>query len=241
MQLHTVSALALSALAAVSATTEPTSAPVVDDLFPAASGALEIVLDAEGNGPSYLELLSDYAQLTGQYVTYSEATRGLLADTKVQLDRSMTVAAEGVQHTTEVLLDQANLNLAIASAAGPQIIRIRDVETEGYELRSSARNLSVDGAEMARKHPAMLFSMVIPMPNTDARLLSNSCRTMITDMNTTLLLPAGDSSGMIIVGHGDWIHQTSQWLLEVEEQSKMKAAREKQAAKEQEAREAAAK
>ena len=71
MQLHAVSALALSTLAAVSTTTEPTSAPVVDDLFPAASGALEIGLDAEGNGPSYLKLLSDYAQLTGQYVTYS--------------------------------------------------------------------------------------------------------------------------------------------------------------------------
>lgn len=241
MQLHTVSALALSALAAVSATTEPTSAPVVDDLFPAASGALEIALDAEGNGPSYLELLSDYAELTGQYVTYSKATRELLADTEVQLDRSMTVAAEGVQHITEVLLDQANLNLAIESAAGPQILRIRDVETEGRELRSATRNLSVDGAEMARKHPAMLFSMVIPMPNTDARHLSNSVRTMITDPNTTQILPAGNSSGMIIVGHGDWIHETSQWLLEVEEQSKMKAAREKQAAKEQEAREAAKK
>ncbi len=241
MQLHTVSALALSALAAVSATTEPTSAPVVDDLVPAASGAMEIALDAEGNGPSYLELLSDYAELTGQYVTYSKATRELLADTEVQLDRSMTVAAEGVQHVTEVLLDQANLNLAIESAAGPQILRIRDVETEGRELRTATRNLDVDGAELARKHPAMLFSMVIPMPNTDARQLSNSCRTMITDPNTTQILPAGTSSGMIIVGHGDWVYETSQWLLEVEEQSKMKAAREKQAAKEQEAREAAKK
>lgn len=241
MQLHTVSALALSALAAVSATSEPTSAPVVDDLFPAASGAMEIALDAEGNGPSYLELLSDYAALTGQYVTYSKATRELLADTEVQLDRSMTVAAEGVQHVTEVLLDQANLNLAVESAAGPQILRIRDIETEGRELRTATRNLDVDGAELARKHPAMLFSMVIPMPNTDTRQLSNSCRTMITDPNTTQLLPAGTSSGMIIVGHGDWVYETSQWLLEVEEQSKMKVAREKQAAKEQEAREAAKK
>ena len=241
MQLHTVSALALSALAAVSATTEPTSAPVVDDLFPAASGALEIALDAEGNGPSYLELLSDYAELTGQYVTYSKATRELLADTEVQLDRSMTVAAEGVQHVTEVLLDQANLNLAIESAAGPQILRIRDVETEGRELRTATRNLDVDGAELARKHPAMLFSMVIPMPNTDTRQLSNSCRTMITDPNTTQLLPAGTSSGMIIVGHGDWVYETSQWLLDVEEQSKLKAAREQEAAKQQEASEAAAK
>ena len=241
MQLHTFSALALSAIAAVSATTEPSSAPVVDDLFPAASGAMEIALDAEGNGPSYLELLSDYAQLTGQYVTYSESTRGFLADTKVQLDRSMTVAAEGVQHITEVLLDQANFNLAIESAAGPQILRIRDIELEGRELRTATRNLSVDGAEMARKHPAMLFSMVIPMPTTDARLLSNSIRSMITDPNTTQILPAGGSSGMIIVGHGDWVYETSQWLLDVEEQSKLKAAREQEAAKQQEAREAAAK
>ncbi|MGD2019181.1 MAG: hypothetical protein PVJ89_13755 [Planctomycetota bacterium] len=241
MQLHTFSALALSAIAAVSATTEPSSAPVVDDLFPAASGAMEIALDAEGNGPSYLELISDYAALTGQYVTYSKATRELLAGTDVQLDRSMTIAAEGVQHTTEVLLAQAGLNLAIESVDGPQILRVRNVETEGRELRTATRNLDVDGADLARKHPAMLFSMVIPMPTTDARLLFNSIRSMITDPNTTQILPAGGSSGMIIVGHGDWVYETSQWLLSVEEQSKLKAAREQEAAKQQEAREAAAK
>ena len=42
MQLRTFSALPLSAIAAASASSESTPAPVVDHLFPSSAGALEI-------------------------------------------------------------------------------------------------------------------------------------------------------------------------------------------------------
>ena len=224
MQLHAISVLTLSAVAAVSASSEPTKAPIVDDYFPAASGALEITLDAEGNGPSYLELVSDYAELTGQFVTFSKETRKTLAETDVQLNRSMSIAAEDVQHITEVLLSQAGLHLAIESTDGPQILRVRDAATEGKDLRSAAIHIDMAGLEIARKHPAMTFSVVVPMGTADARQLSNSCRTMITDATTMQILPAGRYAALIVTGYGDWVYETAQWLLDVEEQAKVERA-----------------
>ena len=238
MHLHTISALTLSAVAAVSASSEPAKAPIVDDYFPAASGALEITLDAEGNGPSYLEFVSDYAELTGQFVTFSKETRQTLAETEVQLSRSMSVGAEGVQHITEVLLSQAGLHLAIESTGGPQVIRIRDAATEGMDLRSTATHIDIEGLEIARKHPAMTFSVVVPLGTSDARLLSNSCRTLITDAHTMHMIPAGTNSALLVTGCGDWVYETAQRLLAFEEQAKIqRALSEKKRAAEAEAAE----
>ena len=229
MQLHTFSALALSAIAAASASSESTPAPVVDHLFPSSAGALEITFDADGKGPSYFELLSDYAELTGQFVTYSKATRELLADTDVQLDRSMTIDVESVQHTTEVLLAQAGLHLAIESANGPQILRIRDAATEGLQLKGATMNLDVDQLEVARKHPAMTFSVVLPVSTTDTRQLANSARSMITDADTMQIIPGGLHPSLIVTGYGDWVYETAQWILEIEAQNQAHAAKKQEA------------
>ena len=48
-----------------------------------------------------------------------------------------------------------------------------------------------------------MFSTVIKVLHSDARQLSNSARTLITDSNTQQMLPAGTASSMILVGIGD--------------------------------------
>ena len=188
--------------------------PVVqDDLFPAASGALEISIDDQGEGPSYLELAAQYGELTNQHVAFSPQTKAHLSVARVQLDRSLVAPAAEVQQTFEVMLRQANFSLAIESAAGPRVVRIRSHQTdERNELKEIGQLITADQLEIARRHPAMQFHLVLDLPDTDVRQLSNSLRSMITDPSCSMLLPGGSGSSMIVCGFGDWVHEKAKML-----------------------------
>ena len=193
---------------------QPSVAPVIgDDLFPAATGALEVVLDDGGEGPSFLELTRTYGVLTGQHVTFSEETKVLLEASKVQLDRSLEVPAADVQRIFEVMLRQSSFSLAVESAASPRVLRVRSRESiERSDIKQTSRLITADQLELARRHPALQFHVVVALPHSDVRQLSNSLRTMIKDPVTTMLLPAGNSSSMVVGGFGDWVFEQAKML-----------------------------
>jgi type II secretory pathway component GspD/PulD (secretin) len=179
-----------------------------DDLFPAASGPLEIALDEKGEGPSNFWLARRYGELSGQHITFSAETKAQLEATLVQLDRSLSVPAAQVQQAFEVMLRQSGFSLAIESAAAPRILRIRSMNSpESAELRQTSKLVSTAQLDLARRHPAMQFHVVVELPHLDVRQVSNSLRSIITDSRTTMLLPAGNSHSMVIGGFGDWVHE----------------------------------
>lgn len=184
-----------------------------DDLFPAASASLEIALDDKGEGPSMLWLTRRYGELSGQHITFSAETKAQLEATLVQLDRSLSVPAAQVQQAFEVMLRQSGFSLAIESAAAPRILRIRSMNSpESAELRQTSKLVSTAQLDLARRHPAMQFHVVVELPNLDVRQVSNSLRSIITDSRTTMLLPAGNSHSMVIGGFGDWVHENAGML-----------------------------
>ena len=184
-----------------------------DDLFPAASGPLEIALDEKGEGPSMFWLTRRYGELSGQHITFSAETKAQLEATLVQLDRSLSVPAAQVQQAFEVMLRQSGFSLAIESAAAPRILRIRSMNSpESAELRQTSKLVSTAQLDLARRHPAMQFHVVVELPHLDVRQVSNSLRSIITDSRTTMLLPAGNSHSMVIGGFGDWLHENARML-----------------------------
>jgi len=184
-----------------------------DDLFPAASGPLEIALDEKGEGPSNFWLARRYGELSGQHITFSAETKAQLEATLVQLDRSLSVPAAQVQQAFEVMLRQSGFSLAIESAAAPRILRIRSMNSpESAELRQTSKLVSTAQLDLARRHPAMQFHVVVELPHLDVRQVSNSLRSIITDSRTTMLLPAGNSHSMVIGGFGDWLHENARML-----------------------------
>ena len=196
------------------AAVQPSIASVVEDeLFPAATGALEVVLDDQGAGPSFLNLTRTYGVLTGQHITFGEETKVMLEAAKVQLDRSLVVPASDVQRIFEVMLRQSGFSLAVESAASPRVLRIRSLEsTERSEIKQASKLITADQLELARRHPALQFHVVVALPHSDVRQLGNSLRTMITDPVTTMLLPAGDSTSMVVGGFGDWVYEQVKML-----------------------------
>ncbi len=182
-------------------------------LFPPAQGALEIVVAEDMTGTSYMDLVIEYGELTDQNVTYSEDTATLLRQMRVHAGRSMAVPADEVQETFEHLLVQSNFCLQILKAEGVRVLEVVSLATAARNnIRASAQYVDPDDLDMIARHPAVIFTTVVSLPNLDVRQVSNSMRTMITDANTQQLLPAGNSNSMVIVGFGDGVAKLAKTL-----------------------------
>ena len=184
-----------------------------DDLFPAASGPLEIALDEKGEGPSMFWLTRRYGELSGQHITFSAETKAALEATQAQLDRGLSVPGAQVQQVFEVMLRQSGFSLAIESAVAPRVLRIRSLKSpDSAELKQASKLISTAQLDLARQHPAMLFHVVVDLPHLDVRQVSNSLRTIITDSRISSLLSAGNSHSMLVAGFGDWLYENARML-----------------------------
>lgn len=177
-------------------------------LFPMASEGLTI-----GRNTPLVELINEYARITGQTYFASPETLGLLSACKVGLSEEVSVPRDQVQLTLESILRHSNLALRVFSSNGPRMFALESLLSGSRTtLRSGAHFLAAEEIDIAKQHPAMLFSTTLNLPNTDVRQLSNSLRSMITDANTQQILPAGASNSMVLVGFGDEIWATAKRL-----------------------------
>ena len=133
----------------------------------------------------------------------TEATESALRSLSVGLSRSF-VPVEQVQHTFETLLAGAGFVVSPPKVAEVPIIGIwSKYGPERSALRGDTTFLEADQVALAAKHPAVLFTATIELPNTDTRQLSNSLRTLLVDANTQQVLPAGTTGSMVLVGLGE--------------------------------------
>lgn len=171
--------------------------------FPPSSEDLSLAWPADGAPPSMLEVVVQYGQLTGQRMLLSDEARAILEHTRVPLDRPTVVPAKEVQSVVETLLAATQCALTIEHAEQPRLVQVHSLQTSVRNiLRSQARAVAATDTAAMRAHPAMLFTTVVDLPNTDVRQLSNSMRTMITDANTMQMIPAGSSNSMVMTGFG---------------------------------------
>lgn len=207
---------ALLASALLPGSTTP-AATDIDSLFPPATKAMVVTSGPDSEKFTYYDLVRQYAQATDQEVSMTEAIEGLLRSRSVDLSRSF-VPVEQVQHTFETLLVSAGFVLAPPKVPEVPIIGISSVEGPGRSaLRGNTTFLEADQVDLAAKHPAVLFTATIDLPNTDTRQLSNSLRTLIVDPNIQQIVPAGTSSSMVLVGLGEQIAGFTEALKEIDE------------------------
>lgn len=210
----------LSAALLASALLPGSSTPVardLDSLFPPATKAMVVTSGPDSEKFTYYDLVRQYAQATDQEVSMTEATKGLLRSRSVDLSRSF-VPVEQVQHTFETLLASAGFVLSPPKVPEVPIIGIWSKEgPERSALRGDTTFLEADQVARAAKHPAVLFTATIDLPNTDTRQLANTLRTLIVDSNTQQIVPAGASTSMVLVGLGEQIAGFAEAVREIDE------------------------
>jgi type II secretory pathway component GspD/PulD (secretin) len=187
-----------------------TKAVAAHDLFPAATGDLVIDWPADGTPPAMAELAHRYGELTGQLMVTTQQTRDLLQNARLPLDRPATVPAAQVQSFFESVMFASDFVLTIVREEAPRLVQLDSLQTASRSnIRAGAQVVSGQDLALLRRHPAMLFTTVVDLPNVDVRQLSNSLRTMITDANTMQMLPAGNASSLVLTAFGpqlaDWV------------------------------------
>lgn len=190
---------------------EPAQSP--ESPFPTPSDDLVIPMAEDGGSWTMMDLVREYGRLTNQHLQVREDTRALLEGTGIGLTRSAVVPRAGVQSFFEGLLVENDFVITVLREAEPRLLGITSLQTsQGSTLRASAHLVPEEELQAWRDHAAVLITSVVHMPNSDVRQLSNSTRTMIADINTQQMLPAGSSQSMIVTGYADQVAKMARML-----------------------------
>lgn len=190
-----------------------------DGLLPMPSGPLELSMSG-GPGLSLDALLTRLSQLTG--VTYSAvpATKARLGAAMVALSQDQRIPAAEVYPWVESLLQQNGFALAVLENAGAPLVGVYS----GAERPLDPPAIHVDAAQLeeCRMHPAIQFSTVLTLPNTDVRSLGNSLRILSPDSMSGGVIPAGTTSSVILSGSGRNVTELAGLLMRIEAEGKKK-------------------
>ena len=183
-------------------------APQDDAPEPFAPATADMVIAVGEGGDSWtlLDVVQDYAQLTGQSVRVDESTRALLEATPTGLTRSVVVPKDEVQSFVENLLADSQTFLRILRVQSPRLLAVESALVKNrVALRARAFQVLSRDLPLWRDHPALLVTTAVHLPEVDVRQLANSLRTLVTDTNVQVMLPAGASSTLILTGRAPWV------------------------------------
>jgi len=172
-------------------------------VFPAPAGPMEIPTTFSGSPVTMQHVIESYGTITGQTFSVSDETSMFLRGTNLNLTEPLSVPIENVQTVFETLLIQNGFVLDVLYEGTPRLLTVISLNTGARtNIRQNASYVSSENVAGMRQHPAMLFMTVVDLPRCDVRQLANSMRTMITDANTQQLLPAGNTTSLVVTGMG---------------------------------------
>jgi len=208
----------------------PASAPApalpssVDSLFAQAERDLVLEFDGPEDTLSMADVARQYARITGQHLFYTGEADQILQNTRSGLASSVTVPAGEVQSFFEALMKANDFCIQLVHGGRTRTLAIQSLKTQARStVKMSAIFIPESEVEAAGRHPALMFTTIIRLDNVDVRQLANTLRTMLTDANTQQMLPAGDTSSMILTGFGDVLHAQVQLLRAIDAASRPEA------------------
>ena len=196
MQL-TAAILCLAASAAFVPSGQEADSPT--EIFPQPKGSL--VIQSGGEGMNHADLARAFAEVTGlNIVLSSEASKELQA-LPVEVLGDLEIPPNQVYPVIESMLIEAGFYLAEIGNGAPHVYMLRSTRSNGRAATSKARLVDSDRIDEYRDHPAVLVRTVLHL-SLDARQLTNSLRSLLTDSNMQAAIPIGNSNSLALVGTG---------------------------------------
>ncbi|MBK9386198.1 MAG: hypothetical protein IPN34_15405 [Planctomycetes bacterium] len=175
------------------------------ELFP------PVVMDFEIGGatsvdqrPTLLALLEAYAARSGQELVMEEPTRSRAASVRVGGTEKRVLAAAALQGYVERLLVAHDLALLPLGGAEPHLCAV--VSTGNGASRSTRERavvLAFVDLKILARHPAVIFSAILPLEHADAAQLANGLRATQTDNALQSVVAAGET--LLLTGTGAWL------------------------------------
>lgn len=156
--------------------------------------------DAESN---LLELARDYGRATDRVLVLQEETLRLLQADRAGLSRALTVSGSAFPTFVEQILAERGYLLFELSNGAPGLVTCmsRDAAARST-VRTNVRYADARAIATCAGRPATLFQTVVDLPHVDVRTLSNSMRSLIVDPMMLTIVPAGNSSSLVLQGSG---------------------------------------
>lgn len=183
-----------------------------------------LAFPAAGDGVwSMMDLLDEYGRVTHQSFIILEEARPTLERTKIPLRGPLEVAPAQVHSVVENLLVNSGYVLSIARESSPRLLTVTSRYESGRgNLRSNARYVAPDQLTAWLEHPAHLIHTAVHLKHVDARVTTNSIRSMMTDSNVQQILAGGDSNSIVITGFTPWVADLVELLKDVDKNEGMR-------------------
>jgi hypothetical protein len=182
----------------------PSRAPAPAPLFGRpATEAMRLVPD-EKKGLSLADVVGEYARVTGLIVIWTQDTGQQLGKCSRLAGLSegvLEVPAGDVEAFFESLLRTYDFALVGVHDGEPRTVQLLSLQTqERNRVRERAAYVPCEELAAQRRHAARIVTTLIRLPaGIDARVLSNSLRTMLVDANTQQIIPVGGGT-LILTG-----------------------------------------
>lgn len=194
--------------------------PRGDDPFPTPSAGLTIpaVSEEDRYEGNALELLREFAEVTGEYLFWTRETHGLLRMTHLGGDRELTIPPEEVYEVVETLLLFHRFALVDLRREEPRMLGIVSLDSAARQsLKATARYVREKDLSIYADHPAIMITTFVRLEHLDVRVLTNTLRSLTTDPNTTSLVPISEVGQLIVTGFGPWVLEQVRMLREMDE------------------------
>ena len=187
------------------------------DPFPAATEGIQFPTQ-EASHWSLMDLIEEYGRVTNQSFLISTETRPNLEQTDVPTSGPLTIAPDQVHSVVETILVDSGYVLHIARESEPRVLSIRHQYGNSRNgLRANARFVPVGQIDGWRDHPAFIIHTIVHLEHADARSLSNSLRSMLTDANIQQVVWAGNMGSLVVTGFSPWVSDMVAMIQEIDQ------------------------
>lgn len=174
---------------------EPTT---TEALLPEPEGSVRIDPSIDG---SLRSALGQVAASAGVNLALSPGTEELLNSGASLLQAPVVVPASEAWSFIESLMAECGLVISLHRTNAPRLISVhRAAGDRDGALQPVPTVLEAGELEQFENHPALYVTAVVPTQNVDPRNLANSMRGLAVDSRLFAMLPAGDSSSVILTG-----------------------------------------
>ena len=194
------------------------------EIFPTPESGITIPARGE-NAMTMEELLVAFGEASGEYLTWTPETGGLLKVTTVGFDRELVVEPKDLYSVVGTVMLVHRFVFTDLRRSEPRMMVVTCLDSAARSnLKQGARFVAVEDLHHYADHPGMLISTTLHLPNLDGRVLTNALRGLTTDPNTMNVVPVPESNSVIMTGFTSTIIDLSQMLRRLDEASEPKDA-----------------
>lgn len=147
------------------------------------------------------QVLAAFQGASGTTLAIDEETQRLVDATRFYASGTIECDAADAMRVCGSILSGLGYFWSFVRGDPPRVLAIRSLGTVARATaRQDALFVPVERLAEFESNPGLLVQTIVSLPSTDVRTVSNALRSLVVDPNTLQIIPAGNSSQLVIQG-----------------------------------------